>query len=524
MTEFARYYVTFLRELFSNIWNFIKTLFNAFANLLYYDIKDYFELLVDASNGFKVLDWIVFVFVFIVNIAFISLIVIRIAQAARRHHKNRKKDAEKAELLEEIAGLNYKVEELINEKNQLFAMKVSSLGLRPNGAVPVDNGGSGSSAIERNLKPGEDKKLKAGESRFVKLINVDKEYNKLSITTSMGETDMVNLVELVDRFVNFSASQLHLYYEKKLIAIWFAGLATSKILILEGISGTGKTSLPYAMGKFFQKDAAIISVQPSWRDRAEIIGYLNEFTKRFNETDFLKSLYETTYRDDINIIILDEMNLARIEYYFAEFLSIMEMPDVNEWKIDIVPEALSTDPSNLINGKLLVPQNVWFVGTANKDDSTFTITDKVYDRATVLEMNNRAKYIDAAFTPPINMTYEYLDGLFKKALETNPLTTKSLDNLTKIDKFIAQNFKITFGNRILKQIKIFVPVFVSCGFTETEGIDYFLAYKIIRKFESLNLSFLHNELNELISVLDKIYGKGACTECIACIKDFIKNS
>ena len=103
MTEFARYYVTFLRELFSNIWDFIKTLFNAFANLLYYDIKQYFELLVDASNGFKVLDWVVFVFVFIVNVAFVTLIIVRIAQAARRHHKNRKKDAEKAELLEESA-------------------------------------------------------------------------------------------------------------------------------------------------------------------------------------------------------------------------------------------------------------------------------------------------------------------------------------------------------------------------------------------------------------------------------------
>ena len=152
MTEFARYYVTFLRELFSNIWNFIKTIFGAFANLLYYDIKDYFNILVDASNGFNILDWIVFVFVLIINVAFVTLIIVRIAQAARRHYKNKKKDAEKAELLEEIAGLNYKVEELINEKNQLFAMKVSSLGLRPNGAVPVDNGGSGSSSIERNLK------------------------------------------------------------------------------------------------------------------------------------------------------------------------------------------------------------------------------------------------------------------------------------------------------------------------------------------------------------------------------------
>ncbi len=518
MVKFSQYYVNFLREFFSNIWDFIKSIFKAFANIFYYDIVDYVKLLIDASADFKVIDWICTAFVLIINLGFIALIITRIYQACRRKYKNKKKDAEKAELLEEIAALNYKVEELINEKNQLFAMKVSSLGLQTNSVIPGANQGA-------TAKGGKGKEqVKEGESRFVKLIAVDKKYDKQVITTVMGPDDMVNLPQLVERFVNFSASQLHLYYEKKTIAIWFAGLATSKIMILEGISGTGKTSLPYAMGKFFKNDTAIVSVQPSWRDRAEILGYLNEFTKRFNETDFLKSLYETTYRDDMNFIILDEMNLARIEYYFAEFLSIMEMPDVNEWKIDLIPESLPSDPVNLMNGKLLVPQNVWFIGTANKDDSTFTITDKVYDRAGVIEMNVKAKFIDAAFTPAISMSYEYLDNLFKTAIEENALSTKSLDNLAKVDKFIADNFKITFGNRIMKQIKLFVPTFKACGFTEEEGIDYFLAYKILRKFETLNLSFLHEELNELINYFDKIYGKGVFKECTNMLKDYIKNS
>ena len=158
-------------------------------------------------------------------------------------------------------------------------------------------------------------------------------------------------------------------------------------MILEGISGTGKTSLPYAMGKFFGHDSHIIAVQPSWRDRAEMMGYLNEFTKKFNETEFLESIYETTYRNDPNFVVLDEMNLARVEYYFAEFLSLLEMPDTDQWLIDIVPDTQPGDPNHLVKGKMLLPQNVWFIGTANKDDSTFTITDKVYDRATPIENN-----------------------------------------------------------------------------------------------------------------------------------------
>ena len=202
----------------------------------------------------------------------------------------------------------------------------------------------------------------------------------------------------------------------------------------------------------------------------------------------------------------------------------MEMPDPSEWKIDLVPESLESDPKNVVNGKILVPQNVWFVGTANKDDSTFTITDKVYDRSTVIEMNNRASYVDAPLTPPITMSFEYLDNLFATATNEYALSNKSIENIQKLDRFIADNFKVTFGNRIMKQLKAFVPVYVGCGFKEVAGIDYFIARKVLRKFEALNLSFLHKELEDLIVFLDRMYGKGVCVECQNYIRDLIKNS
>ena len=518
MVNFSRYYIDFLQQLIGNFLDLIKSIFNAIIKFFGTDIKGYFDTLIAYSNNFKVLDWIAYVLVFLINIGLVVLLVILIVYIIKRKKRFKKKQFEKEELLEEIETLNYKIEELITEKNQIFAMKVSNLGLKTGGA---------DYSTEEEAEPGtpkKDKKKKEGESRFTKLISVDEKYEFNLSTTNMSVEDMVNLPQLVDRFVNFAASQMNLYYDKAIVATFFAGMATSKVMILEGISGTGKTSLPYAMGKFFQNDAAIVSVQPSWRDRAEIIGYLNEFTKKFNESDFLKALYETTYRDDLNFIVLDEMNLARIEYYFAEFLSIMEMPDPSEWKIDLVPESLPSDPKNIINGKILVPQNVWFVGTANKDDSTFTITDKVYDRATILEMNNRAKFVDAPATPAINMTYEYLDSLFLKAQEDFALSNKSLESVQKLDRFITDSFKITFGNRIMKQLKAFVPVFVACGFDEVMALDKFLCHKVLRKFEALNLSFLHKELEDLITFLERLYGKGNFTECIDYIKDLIKNS
>ena len=77
------------------------------------------------------------------------------------------------------------------------------------------------------------------------------------------------------------------------------------------------------------------------------------------------------------MIILDEMNIARVEYYFAEMLSVMEMPNPDEWRIELVPSTWDNDPAHLKDGRLLIPQNTWYVGTANNDDSTLSDTEKV---------------------------------------------------------------------------------------------------------------------------------------------------
>ncbi|MDX9691117.1 MAG: hypothetical protein RBT45_01600 [Acholeplasmataceae bacterium] len=505
MVEFARYYINFIRNLFANIGKFFQRLFEAFADLLFNDVVKYFKNFMTASSDFNLLDWVMAFVVLLINIAFVAFLSLKGYQVGRKFIKFTKKEIEKDELLEEITFLNQKTIELIEEKNKILALKVGEIG-----------GGLGADSDRGQDFSEDDKKdMPKGPSRFVKLIQVDKEYENTVTAVHMRDEDMINLKDLVARFINFSASKLGLFYDRKIISAFFSGMATSKSMILEGISGTGKTSLPYAMGKFFGKNADIIAVQPSWRDRAEMVGYLNEFTKKFNETDFLKAIYETTYRDDICIIVLDEMNLARVEYYFAEFLSLMEMPDPDQWWVDIVPDNQPGDPKHFKNGKILLPQNVWFVGTANKDDSTFTITDKVYDRATPIEINTKSSYIDAPQTEGITLSNDYLQELFRMAIKEHSLSIKALENLEKLDNFITTNFKVTFGNRIMKQIRAFVPVYVACGGSEYEGLDYMVARKIFRKFESLNLPFLQNEINELSVLLDRLFGKNQFVECQA---------
>lgn len=105
------------------------------------------------------------------------------------------------------------------------------------------------------------------------------------------------LEELVETFRNFAAYNLKLYYKSEMIRLFISALASTKLVILQGISGTGKTSLAYAWGKFLKHDSCVASVQPSWRDRTELFGYFNEFTKKFNETEVLKELYVAGYTE-----------------------------------------------------------------------------------------------------------------------------------------------------------------------------------------------------------------------------------
>ncbi len=511
MGAFATYYTDFLWTLLNNIWDFIYGILYAFYKFFVLDIGGYFSQLGENIKNFNVLGWVLLILVIVVNTTLVFFLLYRLIQLIRRYIVYRAKNVEKDKLEEEVARLREQCEQLVMEKSEIFALKInpSAGSQKPVGALPQQ-----AESTEEEGEP--------AQSRFTKLIDLDERYSRNPVHVFMGEEDMLPLSGIVTRFVNFAASQLHLYYTEETVRIFFAGMATSKIIILEGISGTGKTSLPYAMGKFFKNNTAIISVQPSWRDRAELIGYFNEFTKKFNESDFLASLYETTLRDDPNFIVLDEMNLARIEYYFADFLSIMEMPDVAEWKIDLIASPQESDPANLHYGKLLVPQNVWFIGTANNDDSTFTITDKVYDRAVSIALNTRAGYFDAPLTESINCSFDYLDAQFVAAQNKFAISDENLALIMELDEFIRDKFKISFGNRIMKQMRLFVPAYMACGGTEIGGIDYMITTKILRKFNSLNLPFLSRELTELSNFFDKKFGKGTMKYSQEYIKELQK--
>ena len=346
---------------------------------------------------------------------------------------------------------------------------VAGAKVKGEGAVPVEGE--------------EGTKEETGKGRFCKLCNLD----EIRATLQRPSYDEhITLNQFCENFRNYAASRLKLYYDISDIRRFVAGMAVSKILILQGMSGTGKTSLAHAFGDFIDNTSTVIPVQPMWKERTDLIGYYNEFTRRFNETLLLEKMYEANYSKDIYITVMDEMNIARVEYYFAEFLSLLELPNEDERLLTVVSDVWDDDPAQLINGNVKLPPNMWFIGTANNDDSTFAISDKVYDRAMIMNLDMKAEPFMAPRTQKTVISAEQFIKMTRDAMQEYEVTQRNLKRIEELDKYLIKHFQITFGNRIMKQIRSYIPVYVACGGEELEALDDILAKKVLRKLEMQN--------------------------------------
>ena len=369
-----------------------------------------------------------------------------------------------------------------------------------------------------------DKGSKKNLDRFQKLTNLDKEYPHKEHIQS---TEDLTLDYIARRFRSF-ASHIQgnpLYYSIDDIRRFIASMGVSKIMILQGMSGTGKTSLPVAWGKFTNVQTTVVPVQPMWKERSDLIGYYNEFTGKFNESMILEKLYEANKTDKMFLIVLDELNIARVEYYFAEFLSLLELPTVNERILEVTTSVSKKDPKELKNGKLILNDNVWFIGTANNDDSTFAISDKVYDRSMVLNLDYRSDpFLGEDDFEPISLSIETFKSLIEKAKREFSLTKRGRAHIKELDAYIQETFQITFGNRIRRQIEAYVPIYIACGGTENEALDDILAKKVLRKLESQNPVYVKSKSEELIGKLNEVFGDGNMPICEAYIKKLANNA
>lgn len=390
-------------------------------------------------------------------------------------------------------------------------------------AAPSYDGSSvGGNAVSKLT--GDDTIIRDREEVFPSLTAIDEKYEGFELPAAKG--DDVSLKELAEKFRLYLAKTQELYFDIDTVRFFISGFAASHFEILEGLSGTGKSSLPRYFAEFIGANVLFMPVQATWRDKTSIIGFYNEFSKTYTETEFLSALYEANYSPDtLNFYVLDEMNISRVEYYFADLLSVLEYP-VADWKLKImsVPHDF-VPPVKLENGFVRIPENSYFVGTANRDDSTFTITDKVYDRAITLEfLKKNDAFTVSENVEKIHVTASALRRLYAaaEADSANAFNAQDKARLDKISGFVYDTFDVAVGNRILNQLEKIVPAFIACGGTKEDALDFMLCKKLFSKLEGRFEDYVKPALEETLALMDETYGKGMLSRSEKVIRKIIK--
>lgn len=333
------------------------------------------------------------------------------------------------------------------------------------------------------VKSGQYNKIQAGKyftENHIKNITDDEFLNELDSTVNeleeyydiaVEEVDSDKSVENVIKednllFDNVSKinQQIHKYinskgfiYNDKDLNNFYLSLKTKPFVILAGVSGTGKSKLIKLFANAIGANSEngqynVISVKPDWNDSTELFGYKN-INDEFIPGQLTKIIHEASKDENINkpyFVCLDEMNLARVEYYLSEYLSIIESREFKGEKIETDQLFIDEDKGKEIKKNneysgLRIPENLYIIGTVNMDDTTFSFSRKVLDRANTIEFSDvDLENLDfgQAECEPINLENSFL--------KTNFINIKeSLDNDEDFVKEV--NKKIVTINDILKK-------------------------------------------------------------------------
>ena len=284
---------------------------------------------------------------------------------------------------------------------------------------------------------------------------------------------------------------IRLYYSLADLRSFLGGLAMGPLTLLQGISGTGKTSLPVAFARALGTTETMVEVQAGWRDPQDLAGHYNAFERKFYEMEFLKGLYRAQtprYKDTVQMIVLDEMNLSYPEQYFSDLLSALEQRQ-DKRRLVLMTHAAPSAPRLLREGRILpIPPNVWFVGTANHDETTREFADKTYDRAHVMEFPDLPETVPVSGFPKKRapVSYTSLVEAFERARKAHKdeaaLVIRYLDE--KIRAPLKRDFGIGMASRLRRQLFSYVPVVLAAGGSVSEATDHVMAMRVLRKVKN----------------------------------------
>ena len=304
---------------------------------------------------------------------------------------------------------------------------------------------------------------------------------------------------------------------------------TTQMAVLAGISGTGKSQLPrqYAAGMgigFLQ-----VPVQPRWDSPQDLMGFYNYIEGKFRPTDMARALWavdelhnEEAVQDRMMMILLDEMNLARVEYYFSDFLSRLEsrprprdVGDANERKDAEIELEI---PNMQMPPRIFPGYNLLFAGTMNEDESTQSLSDKVVDRANILRFAAPKKINEGQAEGDVEPT----KALSRETWTRWGRSSAHVDGDARVTARVEQmvdlmrEFQRPFGHRLGRAIMAY-----AANYPEVEGgraVDDALAdqveMRLLPKLRGVEVDMAAPQFSDLMTFVDRDLGDAPLAEAI----------
>lgn len=346
---------------------------------------------------------------------------------------------------------------------------------------------------------------------------MDDSMSESAISEDRGYREIENEIKELKYIKNYIKSKGYTYSDE-IIDNLYLSLKTKPFVILSGISGTGKSKIiklfAEAIGATTDNGRFnLIPVRPDWSDDSELIGY-RDIEGKFKAgiiTSIAKAAMENS--NEPYFICLDEMNLARVEYYFSTILSLIETREFIDGEIKsnklLSRESFGADEKAYeLYGDVYIPENIYVIGTVNMDETTFPFSKKVLDRANTIEFNeiNLDYNFDEIESSNLDDKRIYDNTMFKspyvslsQCKDNKDVALKVISQLKKINEILkGENYH--FAYRVRDEIVFYVINAVTSKLmTYEQAMDYSINQKILPKISGSN--------REVLEILVELFNK-----------------
>lgn len=327
--------------------------------------------------------------------------------------------------------------------------------------------------------------------------------------------------KLIIQCMEYHSQRSNLFYSTNDMINLHTSMKCNNLTILSGLSGTGKTQIVDIYAKALGVGTSrllYVPVRPSWNDDSDLLGFVDlvHMVYRPSDTGFIDFLVnaqkDEESKNKLHIVCFDEMNLARVEHYFSQFLSILERPS-SQRELILYDKQYRGRLYNSADypDRIEIGDNIRFIGTVNVDESTYHFSDKVLDRSNIIHldvMNYASEWKKKQFSTLPSVSWSKMD--YMKIIRPSEESTSVRMLLWDIHQMLrSASEKMGVGPRIVKAIEMYLANIPKGfeNFGRNEGLDYQIVQRVLTKVRGpeSQLGFIIDKPSEL--TFEKIFDR-----------------